>query len=55
MNPTAIELLRENPDKIYWPWLSVNPAGVELLNENRDKINWHDLSVNPEIFDEILE
>ena len=25
-NPNAIHLLEQNPDKIYWPWLSKNPS-----------------------------
>jgi hypothetical protein len=32
-NPKAIELLKENMDKIYWDLLSANPAAIELLRE----------------------
>ena len=37
-NPTAIDLLKENPDKIDWGWLSSNPAIFELDKE-KYKIN----------------
>jgi hypothetical protein len=36
-NPNAIELLRENQDKIDWWRLSQNPNAIELLQENQDK------------------
>jgi hypothetical protein len=32
-NPKAVELLKENMDKIYWDLLSANPAAIELLRE----------------------
>ena len=46
--PQAIQLLRENPDKIYWEGLSLNscPQAIQLLRENPDKINWFWLSSN---------
>jgi hypothetical protein len=50
MNPNAIELLRENPDKIDWHWLSQNLNAMELLRENPDKIDWELFSLNPSIF-----
>ena len=50
INPNAIELLQENPDKIYWMTLSINPNAIELLQENPDKIDWMTLSYNPSIF-----
>jgi hypothetical protein len=43
-NPNAIELLKENQDKINWFGLSKNPNAIELLKENQDKINWFGLS-----------
>jgi hypothetical protein len=33
VNPSAIELLKENPKKIYWKQLSGNPKAIELLKE----------------------
>ena len=47
MNLNAIELLRENPDKINWGWLSGNPNAIELLREKPYKIYWDWLSINP--------
>ena len=46
----AIELLKENPNKIDWDLLSSNPNAIELLKENPDKIDWRQLSSNPNIF-----
>ena len=53
LNPTseAIELLRENKDKIFWDYLVENPMAIELLEENIDKINWTKISINPSIFE----
>ena len=39
-NPNAIEILKENQDKINWHKLSENKNAIELLKENQDKINW---------------
>jgi hypothetical protein len=54
LNPCAeaIELLKENPDKIHWDRLSFNPnaEAIALLKEYPDKINWMGLSQNPNIF-----
>jgi hypothetical protein len=52
MNPNAMDLLRANPDKIDWEWLSENPAIFELdyqkMKESKREINqaiiaevWH--------------
>ena len=49
-NPSAIDLLIENRDKIHWSGLSANKNAIEMLQENRDKINWWCLSSNPSIF-----
>ena len=38
--PRAINILLENPNKIYWPGFSSNPASIEFLSKNQDKINW---------------
>ena len=45
-HPAAIELLKANPDKIDWEWLSSNKNAIELLKENPEKINWDMLSIN---------
>jgi len=47
-NPNAIELLRENIDKIDWDYLSYNSSldAIQLLRENPNKINWQYLSSN---------
>jgi hypothetical protein len=49
MNPGAIHLLEQNPDKIYWPWFSrnPNPVAIKLLEQNINKIDWQLLSANP--------
>ena len=51
-NPNAIDLLKENPDKIDWQMLSFNPnaEAIALLKENPDEIDWNCLSSNPNIF-----
>ena len=49
-NLNAIELLKENKDKINWMFLSRNQNAIELLKENQDKINWYNFSGNPNIF-----
>ena len=46
-NPNAIELLKENQNKIHWCNLSRNPNSIELLKENQDKIDWFYLSMTP--------
>jgi len=55
-NLNGLELLKKNPDKINWFYLSVNPNAIQLLQENKnaikllkenpDKINWFQLSAN---------
>ena len=50
-NPAAIDLLRENKDKIYWGCLSENSAAIGLLRENLDKIHWASLSKNQAAID----
>ena len=54
-NDKAIELLKQNQDKINWDSLSenTNEKVLELLKQNQDKINWDSLSANPIIFEEI--
>ena len=54
-NPNAIELLKENQDKINWRELSLNPNAIELLKENQDKINWSELSSNPNAIELLKE
>ncbi len=46
LNPNAIELLKENENKIDWDHLSSNLNAIELLEKNKDKINWKFLSLN---------
>ena len=48
VSPNAIDLLRDNPDKIDWYWLSSNksPNAIDLLRDNPEKINWDWLSAN---------
>ena len=53
-NPIAIEILKNNQDKIYWYNLSSNPNAIEILKENQDKIKWSELSKNPNAI-ELLE
>jgi len=49
LNPCAFALLKENPDKINWGYLSQNSSldAIQLLRENPDKIDWDWLSYNP--------
>ena len=46
-NDGAIDLLKANPSKINWDFLSENPAAIKLLKANPNKINWKELSLNP--------
>jgi hypothetical protein len=38
LNPNAIKLLEENPNKIDWCRLSINSNAIHLLEKNTDKI-----------------
>ena len=51
-NLNAIELLKNNQDKIYWDNLCLNPNAIDLLKNNQDKIDRDKLSVNPSIFED---
>jgi hypothetical protein len=55
-NPNAIELLKANPNKINWRFLSSNPNPkvIEIMKNNINKLRWY-WSSNPSIFDELLE
>jgi hypothetical protein len=53
--PGAIELLEENPRKIYWHYLSENPAAIKLLQKYPDKINWKRATINPAAIDMLRE
>ena len=56
INPNAIDLLKENPDKIiYWRELSGNPNAIDLLKENYDNIYWEFLSENPNAIELLRE
>jgi hypothetical protein len=48
-NPNAVEILKANPDKIDFSYLSGNPSqyAIELLKANPQKIDWLYLSLNP--------
>jgi len=46
-NPSAIDFLKEHPNRICWDDLSSNPNAIDLLENNIDKINWNSLSSNP--------
>ena len=48
-NSAAIELLKENQDKINWDHLSANSAAIDLLFENKNKINQIYLKLNKSI------
>jgi adenylate kinase len=41
-NPSAIHLLEQNPDKIFWRYLSENPSAIHMfskLDTNKMKQN----------------
>ena len=48
-NPNAIDLLKANPNKIEWNYLSKNPnpEAIKLLKANKYNIDWELLSANP--------
>ena len=56
--PEAMNILKNNFNKIDWVWLSYNSSdeAIQLLKENPDKINWNMLSANtnPKVL-ELLE
>jgi hypothetical protein len=56
-NPSLIELIKQNFDKIVWDSLSRNPAAISILKDNLDKISWSDLCINtsPEAIELIKE
>ena len=54
-NPIAIQLLRENIDKIHWGRLSENEAAIDILTENQDKIIWSKLARNSNAYDLIIK
>ena len=54
-NPDAIELLKNNQNKINWSELSRNPNAIELLKNNQNKINWKILSSNPNAIELLKE
>ena len=53
-NPNAIDLLKNNETKLYWPYISRNPNAIEILKKNTNKIDWKILSGNPNAI-ELLE
>lgn len=48
-NPHAIELLKDNYERINWKYLCRNPSNeaMRLISENINKIDWEQLSANP--------
>lgn len=48
-NPQAIDLLRENVERIDWHSLCVNPSreAFELMEENLDRVDWEYIVQNP--------
>lgn len=46
-SPDAIQILKENPDKIRWYILSTNPSAIKILEENKELIDYMYLSINP--------
>ena len=47
MNPRAITMLLEHPDKVNPHLLCLNPAAVPYLEKHPEKIDWYYLSENP--------
>jgi hypothetical protein len=45
-NISAIEILKQHPDKIKWSVLSSNPSAMDLLMENPSRINLNQLCKN---------
>ena len=54
-NPKAIELLKQNIDKILWEIIGSNPAAIDLIKENIDKIEPCNYINNPAAIDLIKE
>jgi len=50
-NKNAVKLLKNNPDKIYWNWLSTNSSAIDFIENNLDKINRRMIFKNSAIFD----
>ena len=36
-NPNAIDLLKNNPDKINWKMLCINPNAIHMVNNKKDR------------------
>jgi hypothetical protein len=49
-NIKAINILKQNKDKINWFWLSLNPNAIDYLEENTENIDWNYISRNSNIF-----
>ena len=54
-NPSAIELLKKNPNKIDWSYLSLNPNAIDLLKSNPDKLYWCNLNLNLNAIDLLID
>lgn len=54
-NPSAMDILVNNPDEISWMHLSLNPSAIELLSNNRHRIDWIFLAKNRNAIDLLTE
>jgi len=55
INKNAIELLKANPDKINWKYLSRNENAIELLKENKHNIYWEYISDNENAIELLID
>ena len=46
-NPSLINIIEKNLDKIDWYSLSENSSAIKLLENNIDKIDWYQIALNP--------
>ena len=46
--PDAVQLCKENLNKINWNWMSKNKcySAVQLCRENIDNVDWYNMSMN---------
>lgn len=50
-NPSLINIIERNLDKIDWYSLSENSNAIKLLEKNIDKIDWYQIALNPNAID----
>ena len=53
-NPSAVDMLMENPKEINWFNLSGNPEAIEIIKANMDMVGWSQLSFNPNAIDILI-